>query len=71
MKKTIKGYLFNRIEKLGDKEYNHIGFEGESQSFGDLLASLVPKIGIKKKVRLTIEVLENDPKDNKKTLVRK
>ena len=58
IKKTISGYLFNRIEEMGDKKYNHIGFEGEKQSFGDLLASIVPKIGMKKKVRLTIEILD-------------
>jgi len=43
MKKTINGWLFNRIEKLGDKEFNHIGCEGENDSFGDFLASFVPK----------------------------
>ena len=64
MKKTINGYLFNRIEEIGNKKYNHIGFEGEKQSFGDLLASIVPKIGMKKKVRLTIEILEEKQKTN-------
>ncbi len=67
MKKTIKGYLFNKIEKLGGKKYNHIGFEGKNQSFGDLLASFVPKIGMKKEVKLTIEMLDKKNKelDNK------
>lgn len=59
MKKTIKGYLFNRIEELGNKKYNHIGFEGEKTSFGDLMASLVPEVGMKKKAQLTIEILNN------------
>lgn len=60
MKKTIKGYLFNRIEKLGNKKYNHIGFEGENQSFSNLLSSFVPKIGMRKKVQLTVEVLDDN-----------
>ena len=62
MKKIIEGYLYNRIEKLGDQEYNHIGFEDEKQTFGDMLAALVPKIGDRKKARLTIELFEDDAK---------
>ncbi len=58
MKKTVRGFLFNRIEKMGDKEYNHIGCEGEDEEFGHFLASFVPKIGMKRKVRITIETLE-------------
>jgi len=65
MKKTIEGFLFNRIEKLGDKQYNHIGFEDKGKSFGDLLTSFVPKIGMRKKARLTIEILDNNSKDIK------
>jgi hypothetical protein len=57
-KKTIEGHLFNRIEKLGEKEYQHVGFEDEKKKFGDLMQSFVPKVGTKKKVRLTIEALE-------------
>ncbi len=66
MEKTIEGYLFNRIEKLGDKQYNHIGFKGKDKSFGDLLASFVPKIGMVKKARLTIEILDDNSKDIKR-----
>jgi hypothetical protein len=58
MKKTIEGYLFNRIEKLGNKKYNHIGCEGKDKSFGDFLASFVPKVGMKRKVKITIESIE-------------
>ena len=58
MKKTIKGFLFNRVETLGGENFNHIGFEGEKQNFGELMASLVPKVGMKKKAKLTIELLE-------------
>ena len=57
MKKTITGYLFNRIEKLGGKEYNHIGFEDEDQKFGDLIQELVPEIGTQRKAKLTIELI--------------
>lgn len=59
MKKTIEGYLFNRIEKLGNKEYNHIGFEDKNKSFGDLINSLVPKVGMKKKAKLIIELIDD------------
>ena len=62
MKKTINGWLFNRIEKLGNKKYNHIGCEGENGSFGDFLASFVPKIGTRRKARFTIETLDNSKK---------
>ena len=58
MKKVLQGYLFNRLEKLGDKEYNHIGFEDDEQKFGDIMASFVPEIGTKKRARLTLEIIE-------------
>ncbi len=67
MKKTIKGHLFNRMEKLGNKEFNHIGCEGEKDSFGDFLSSFVPKIGMKRKVKFTIETIE-DIEENEKDL---
>ncbi len=59
MKKIIKGNLFNRIEELGNKKYIHVGFEDKEKTFGDLIESFVPKVGMKRKVRLTIEVLED------------
>jgi len=55
MKKTIEGYLFNRIEKLGDKQYNHVGCEGKGKNFGDFLSQFVPKVGMRRKVKFTIE----------------
>ena len=58
MNKTIEGYLFNRIEKLGNKKYHHIGFEDKKKTFGDMMESLVPEIGMKKKVKLTIKILK-------------
>jgi hypothetical protein len=71
MKKRIEGYLFNRIEKLGDRQYNHIGFEDKDKSFGDLLASFVPKIGMRKKARLTIEILNKETECDEKNKQKK
>lgn len=59
IKKTITGFLFNRIEEMGGEEYNHIGFEDKDKSFGDLLLASVPKIGTQRKARITIEILED------------
>ncbi|MEA2097874.1 MAG: hypothetical protein U9P70_02260 [Patescibacteria group bacterium] len=59
MKKIIEGNLFNRIEKLGDKEYKHVGFEDDEGRFGDYLEDIVPTVGTVKRAKLTIEVLED------------
>ena len=45
MKKTFEGSLFNRIEIVGNKEYNHIGCEGENEEFGEFLVQFVPEVG--------------------------
>ncbi len=71
MKKTINGWLFNRIEKLGGKEFNHIGCEGENGSFGDFLAEFVPKVGMRKKARFTIETQGNSKKSRKQALKKR
>jgi len=55
MKKAIEGYLFNRMEKIGNESYNHIGCEGENKDFGDFLSQFVPEIGMTKKVKFTVE----------------
>jgi len=55
MKNTFNGYLFNRIEKIGNKRYNHVGCEGDDKNFGDFLSQFVPKIGTRRKVKFTIE----------------
>jgi len=55
MKKTFDGYLFNRIEKIGNKKYNHVGCEGINGDCGDFLTQFVPEIGMKRKVKFTIE----------------
>jgi len=61
MKKTFEGSLFNRIEIVGNKEYNHIGCEGENEEFGEFLVQFVPEVGMRRKVKFTIEALE-EPK---------
>lgn len=58
MKKQIEGQIVNKIEKLGGQKYNHIGCE--KPEFGDMINSFVPNIGDKRKVRITIESLDND-----------
>ncbi len=58
MKKTFEGYLFNRIEKIGNKKYNHVGCESEDKNFGDFLSQFVPKIGTQRKVKFIIETQE-------------
>jgi len=61
MKQTFEGYLFNRLEKIGNKTYNHVGCEAENKNIGDFLTEFVPKLGMKRKVRFTIETQE-EPK---------
>ena len=56
MKKTLEGELFHEIEKMGGKDYEHIGFRDGKNLFGDMLAELVPEIGMRRKAKLTIEV---------------
>lgn len=57
MKKEIEGYLVNKVEKLGGQEYNHIGCE--EAGFEDMVNSFVPSIGDKRRVRITIESLDD------------
>ena len=68
MKKTFNGSLFNRIEELGNKKYNHVGCESTNKDFGDFLSQFVPEIGMRRKVKFTIEALEKPKKINKITL---
>ena len=58
MKKTLEGQLFNRIEILGGKEYRHVGFEDHGKQFGDILETFVPEVGMTKKAKITIELIE-------------
>lgn len=58
MRKTFEGWVFNRIEIIGNKEYQHVGCGGERKDFGDFLAQFVPKLGMRRKVKFTVEALE-------------
>jgi hypothetical protein len=55
MKKQFKAYIYNRIEKIGKENFNHIGCEGIKKDCGDILSEFVPNIGDKRKVKFTIE----------------
>jgi hypothetical protein len=68
MEKTFEGYLFNRIEKIGDKKYNHVGCEGEDKSFGDFLSEFVPETGMRRRVRFRIKSLEKPKMIKSKTI---
>ncbi len=59
MNKTFEGWLFNRVEILGNREYNHVGCEGDNEKFIDFLTQFVPEIGTRRKVKFTIETQEN------------
>ena len=64
--KTIEGELFHEIEKLGNKSYVHVGFRDKDDKFGDMIEGIVPEVGMTKKVKLTIEFLEEDKNDEHK-----
>ena len=64
MRKIIEGELFHEIEEFGGKKYEHIGFRDKENKFGEIMASFVPKVGMRKKARLIIEII--DDKDDKK-----
>ncbi|MFP3949871.1 MAG: hypothetical protein ACLFUZ_02125 [Candidatus Micrarchaeia archaeon] len=55
MKKTFEGHLFNRIEVLGNRKYNHIGCESDNSKFMDFLSQFVPEVGMRRKVTFTVE----------------
>jgi len=58
--KVIEGELFHEIEELGNREYVHVGFRDKENKFGDMIEGIVPEVGMTKKVRLTIEFLEEE-----------
>ncbi len=59
-KRSLVGEVYHQIERLGDKEYAHIGFRDPDGKFGDMLAELVPRPGMSKKAKITLEILEED-----------
>jgi len=58
MKKIIEGEVYHQIEELGNKKYSHIGFRDKNNKFGNILAELVPEVGMIKKAKVTLELLE-------------
>jgi len=66
--KTFKGYLFNRIEKMGNKKYNHAGCDSDNKSFGNFLFQFVPKLRMKRKVKFTIRTSKKPKKINENTV---
>ena len=58
IKKSLEGELYHEVEKLGNKDYAHIGFRDKKDTFGDALASFVPEIGMTRKAKITIEVYD-------------
>jgi len=66
IKKVIEGELFHEIEELGNKKYEHIGFRDKENMFGDMITSLVPETGMKRKARLTIEVFHKEEDEDGK-----
>ncbi len=59
MKKTFEGFLYNRLEKLGDKNFNHVGCRGKNKNFIDFLTEFVPNIGMQRKVKFIVETIED------------
>jgi len=45
---------------LGNKEYKYIEFRDEENKFRDMLESLVPEIGMKRKAKLTIQLPDRE-----------
>ncbi len=56
---TIEGELFHEIEEFGGKKYEHIGFRDPENRFGELLAQLVPEIGMHKRARIILELVDD------------
>ncbi len=62
MTKIIEGELFHEIEESGNKKYEHIAFRDKENKFGEMLASVAPEIGMKKKAKLTIQIFDEEKK---------
>jgi hypothetical protein len=58
MKKVFEGKLYNRLEKLGEKTFNHIGCQGDNEKFINFLTKFVPEVGMQRKVRFIVESIE-------------
>lgn len=58
MKQELIGQIYHRIEKLGGFNYAHIGFEDDEGRFGNILAGLVSKLGMTRRVRVVFKFLD-------------
>ena len=56
-KQSLIGEVYHEIEEFGNKKYAHIGFRDKENKFGDMLAGIVPEIGMTRKVKVTLELL--------------
>lgn len=53
----IEGEIFHELEEMGGETFAHIGFRDDDNRFGDLLAQFVPEVGMRRRARLTIELI--------------
>ena len=58
MKRTFNGWLFNRIEELGNEKFNLDLRYGATQHSINFLTQFVPKVGMQRKVKFTVETKE-------------
>ena len=58
IKESLEGEIYHEIEEFGNKKYAHIGFRDKEGRFGDALANFVPKPGMRKKAKITIEIYD-------------
>ncbi|NOZ44576.1 MAG: hypothetical protein GXP45_05570 [bacterium] len=58
----IVGTVYNRIETMGDKDFQHLGFDPDEGDFGDMLEQLVPHVGDKLRVKVVFSILEKQEK---------
>lgn len=65
MKRVFYANLYNRIEKIGQEDFNHIGCEGIGKDCGDVLSEFVPNLNDTLKVKFTLETVEESPKKKK------
>ena len=57
IERKIRGKLYHQIEEMGNKKYEHIGFKDKAGKFGDMLAQLVPEVGMEQEAEITIRIL--------------
>ncbi len=58
-KNCLEGEIYSEIVEMEGKPYEHLGFRDYGGKFGELLEKFVGK-----KVRICIEILEDDKEDS-------